>query len=156
MYPQRQGPGQRALRKGRASIPGQVYLVTTVVRDRRPVFANWDWASEAARIAENPQVLGPGRFLAWVIMPDHFHGLLQLSADASLDQVMKRFKGNIACRVNRLADRRGSLWQSGYHDHALRKEEDLRAVARYLVGNPLRAGLVARIGDYPFWNAVWL
>ena len=29
-------------------------------------------------------------------------------------------------------------------------------VARYIVANPLRAGLVTKIGDYPFWNAVWL
>jgi hypothetical protein len=29
-------------------------------------------------------------------------------------------------------------------------------VARYIVANPLRAGLVSRVGHYPFWNAVWL
>jgi len=48
------------------------------------------------------------------------------------------------------------VWQPGFHDHALRKEEDVRAVARYVVANPLRAGLVQRIGDYPHWNAIWL
>ena len=35
-------------------------------------------------------------------------------------------------------------------------EEDLRAVARYIVGNPLRAGLVRNVLDYPYWNCVWL
>ncbi|MBB5859537.1 hypothetical protein GGR69_001194 [Xanthomonas arboricola] len=29
-------------------------------------------------------------------------------------------------------------------------------MARYLIANPLRAGLVARVGDYPFWDAIWL
>jgi hypothetical protein len=38
----------------------------------------------------------------------------------------------------------------------LRADEDLRVVARYIVANPLRAHLVKRIADYPFWNAVWL
>ena len=32
----------------------------------------------------------------------------------------------------------------------------LRDVARYIVANPLRAGLVERVGDYPYWDAVWL
>ncbi|MFV3290267.1 transposase, partial [Pseudomonas sp. NY11955] len=29
-------------------------------------------------------------------------------------------------------------------------------VARYIVANPIRAGLVSRVGDYPHWDAVWL
>jgi putative transposase len=48
------------------------------------------------------------------------------------------------------------LWQPGYFDRALRKEDDRLAVARYLVANPLRAGIVQRIGDYPHWDSVWL
>ena len=44
----------------------------------------------------------------------------------------------------------------GYHEHALRDEQQLLVTARYLVANPLRAGLVTRLGDYPFWNAIWL
>ena len=47
-------------------------------------------------------------------------------------------------------------WQPGFHDHAVRAEEDLASVARYIVANPLRAGLRGKIGDYPFWNAIWL
>ncbi|MGH8412134.1 MAG: REP-associated tyrosine transposase, partial [Pseudomonas sp.] len=38
----------------------------------------------------------------------------------------------------------------------IRRDEDLPAVARYIVANPLRAGLVEKIGDYPLWDAVWL
>jgi hypothetical protein len=38
----------------------------------------------------------------------------------------------------------------------LRKDEDLQTVARYIVANPLRAGLVEKIGDYPLWDAIWL
>ncbi len=29
-------------------------------------------------------------------------------------------------------------------------------MARYVVANPLRAGLVERIGDYPLWDAIWV
>jgi hypothetical protein len=48
------------------------------------------------------------------------------------------------------------VWQPGYFDRALRAEEDVREVARYIVANPLRAGLCRQIGDYPLWDALWL
>jgi hypothetical protein len=48
------------------------------------------------------------------------------------------------------------MWQKGFHDRAIRREEDLRAVARYIIANPLRAGLVRRVHDYPLWDAIWL
>jgi putative transposase len=69
---------------------------------------------------------------------------------------MKEFKGRTALRVNRRLGRVGPRWQKTYYDHALRAEEDLRAQARYIVANPLRAGLVTDIGQYPHWDAVWL
>jgi len=48
------------------------------------------------------------------------------------------------------------LWQNGYYDHVLRQEEDrFRAIA-YFLANPLRAGLVRDIREYPFWGSgVW-
>jgi putative transposase len=49
-----------------------------------------------------------------------------------------------------------AVWQSGFHDHAVRREEDLPALARYVVANPVRAGLVTRVGEYPHWDAIWL
>jgi uncharacterized protein with ACT and thioredoxin-like domain len=48
------------------------------------------------------------------------------------------------------------IWQQDFHDHALRMEEDVKSVARYIVANPLRAGLVMKIGDYSHWDAKWL
>ena len=53
-------------------------------------------------------------------------------------------------------ERWAKVWQKGFHDHAIRRDEDIKAVARYIIANPLRAGMVDRIGDYPFWDAVWL
>jgi hypothetical protein len=38
----------------------------------------------------------------------------------------------------------------------MRKDQDLQVAARYIVANPLRAGLVKRVGDYPLWDAIWL
>jgi hypothetical protein len=48
------------------------------------------------------------------------------------------------------------LWQRAFYDHALRKDEDVRQIARYIIANPLRRGLVKDVGDYLLWDAAWL
>jgi REP element-mobilizing transposase RayT len=89
-------------------------------------------------------------------MPDHVHWLFQLGSSVTLSTAMKAFKARSAQRLNEKLGRSGSIWQKAYYDHALRGDEDMQGIARYIVGNPLRAGLVDRIGDYPHWDAVWL
>ena len=143
------------LRIGRRSESGRIYLVTTVTRDRVPIFADWYRACVCARVLHHLPARLPVESLSWVIMPDHVHWLFSLDA-GTLGDVMRRFKAYSARAVNGVGGDRGPIWQAGYHDHAVRREEDLRALARYVVANPVRAGLCGRVGDYPFWNAVWL
>ena len=89
-------------------------------------------------------------------MPDHAHWLIEPGAMDPLARVVSRLKSATARVANPVLCRQGALWARAYHDHALRDEEDLRTVARYMIGNPVRAGLVEQVGDYPFWDAVWV
>ena len=143
------------LRKGRRSEIGRIYLVTTVTRNRRPLFGQWECAVACARALHHAPADGGARHLAWVIMPDHVHWLLALE-HGSLAEVMGRFKSRSARAVNAARDGAGPVWQRGYHDHAVRHETDVRALARYVLANPVRAGLCERVWDYPFWDAAWL
>ena len=149
-------PGHTALRRGRVSLTGQIYNVTTVTLDRTAFFLDCAAGCAAARCFENHQLLGDARMLAWVLMPDHAHWLIQLGDHDGLETVVNRMKSASAREANRALGRVGSLWQRAYHDHALRSDEDVVTVARYIVANPIRAGLVRQVGHYPLWNAVWL
>jgi putative transposase len=144
------------LRKGRYSERGREYLVTAVTHQRRRTFedlhASRLLVREMCRLEEEGKVC----WLAWVIMPDHLHGLLALGEAGDLAAAMNDLKGRSARVINRQQGRKGPFWQSGFHDHALRKEEDRLAIARYIVANPLRARLVERLGDYPHWDSIWL
>ena len=144
-----------ALRKGRVSEPGRAYLLTTVTDRRRPVFG--DWRIGRLLVAELRAEHEAGRVesLAWVIMPDHLHWLTILREE-TLDALMRRVKSRSAIAINSVLGDSRPLWQKAYHDHAVRAEEDLSAMARYVVANPLRAGLADSLGDYPLWDAVWL
>ncbi|HET6546743.1 MAG TPA: transposase [Rhodanobacteraceae bacterium] len=148
-------PGHVALRNGRISLNGQIYHVTTTSHDRVRVFGDFDTACAVARCFDNPRLLGDARMLAWVLMPDHVHWLVEL-AQGNLDSVVNRLKSSSAREANRWLHRDGALWARAYQDHALRREENVTAAARYIIANPVRAGLVRHAGDYPFWNAVWL
>ena len=58
--------------------------------------------------------------------------------------------------LNRQLESRGPIWQKVFHDHALRREEDIRRAARYIFANPVRAGLVESVRDFSHWDAVWV
>ena len=69
---------------------------------------------------------------------------------------MQGVKSRSAIAINKHLRSQGQVWQKGFHDHALRRGGDLLKTARYVVANPLRAGLAKDLGDYPLWDAVWL
>lgn len=144
------------LRKGRYSEPGREYLVTTVVRGRVPLFRDFHLARRCVREIARTEQMTDARWLTWVLMPDHLHGLLSLGEQTDLSEVMRRFKGASARAVNLARGSSGSLRQPAFYDRALRREESRIEAARYIVANPLRAGLVARVGDDPHWDSVWL
>ena len=70
--------------------------------------------------------------------------------------MVKRLKGISAQRINNYAGRSGSVWQKAYYDRAIRKNEDIKQLSRYIIANPLRAGLVENIGLYSHWDAKWI
>src|SRR5471032_1453799 len=148
-------PNSHRLRQGRHSEKGRGYLITVVVHQRRQIFTDWQLGrllvTEFRRAHEQKWVSS----IAWVIMPDHFHWLVQLE-QRSLAQLMQAIKSRSTLNINRASGTQGSFWQTGYHDRAIRDDEDLRPFARYIVANPLRAGLVEKIGDYPLWDPCWL
>ncbi|BCX65491.1 MULTISPECIES: REP-associated tyrosine transposase [Pseudomonas] len=143
------------LRSGRYSEEGQIYLLTVVVNNRQPVLSGFEAGRLVVDAFRKAQQEQSANSLAFVVMPDHFHWLIELKS-MPLRTLMGRTKSRTTVALNRLLQREGSLWQSGFHDRAIRKEEDLQAVARYIVANPLRAGLVDKVGDYPLWDAIWL
>ena len=137
------------LRKGRYSQTGNIYHITATTLDRIPCFASLWQGRIVVRELIALQEAGRANTLCYVLMPDHLHWLMQLE-QGTLSEAVKMLKGRASHAIGR------AVWQAGYYDHAVRQDEDLRRMARYIVANPLRAGLVERIGDYPLWDAIWL
>src|SRR5436190_15592352 len=88
--------------------------------------------------------------VSWVVMPDHVHWMFALR-QSQLSDIAREFKSRSARDVNRVLGRTGPVWQAGFYDHRLRGDDDLREQARYVVINPVRAGLVDSLRHYPHW-----
>ena len=94
---------------------------------------------------------------AFVVMPNHVHGIMVLvsagsaaspgtapfdsaldkSSSPTLGEILRAFKSLSAIEVNRICGRSGPIWQRNYYDHIIRSGEDLDAIRRYVVENPL-------------------
>ena len=144
------------LRKGRYSEEGRIYFVTVVTNNRLPCFLDLYISRKTIQqlgLLHDEEKLYS---YAWVVMPDHIHWLFQLGENQSLSKVVNLFKGRTARLLNKHMTKKGKFWQSAYYDHAVRKDEDIKQIARYIVANPLRAKLVEKIEDYPHWDVDWL
>lgn len=89
-HPCHKKPGHAALRKGRASVCSTAYLITTTSENRQPLFTHFPAACAAARCFEDNSLLRESQMLAWVLMPDHAHWLLQLGEKDNLGEVIGR------------------------------------------------------------------
>ena len=148
--------GNRALRYGRRSIAGQYYHIITCTAERRTLFTDLRCGREVVRSLQKLQAERIATSLAFVVMPDHVHWLMQLQNRMTLPVCVGSMKSGAARRINTKRLRYGPVWQKGYMDRAIRREEDLVRVARYIVANPLRAGIVEDIGDYSLWDSIWM
>lgn len=100
--------------------------------------------SDTAKILTEVMTSGHGTSYhldGWVIMPNHFHALVEPVEKATLGQVLKTWKGSSARKINESRGRTGSLWQAETFDHIVRSEKQLHHFRRYIAGNPAKAGL---------------
>ncbi len=125
-------------------------MVTTVTYLRRPLFREDAAANIVIGSLNHLHDTKVIRSFAWVVMPDHLHWVIRLG-EIPLVTVMRRLKNWTGRELNRLHQCKGrSVWQRGFHDRAVTRDGGLGRAAKYLVGNPVKAGLVDRYGDYPY------
>ena len=77
----------------------------------------------------------------WVIMPNHVHLLLTPINGFTLKKIMHSMKSWTANEINKSTGRSGKLWQDESYDHIVRNAKQLRAISKYIIMNPVKAGL---------------
>ena len=99
-------PNSHRLRLGRNSENGRAYLITAVIHDRQPIFSDWRVGRLLVAELRRAHETGLVDSIAWVVMPDHFHWLMQLKGN-DLGCVVGSIKSRCTQAVNRMTEREG-------------------------------------------------
>ena len=127
----------------------QRYFLTTCTAFRRPLFRSANVVQAILLQIRKTSELLDVALIAYCFMPDHLHLLVAAASEnTDITTFVKRFKQLAGFTYKKTHGQ--PLWQPGYHDRILRDDEASVAVARYVLENPVRAGLVCKIGEYPF------
>src|SRR5687767_4703273 len=125
------------------------YFLTTCTVRRQPVLRDEPVARMVVAQIRRTSRQFSFALLAYCVMPDHVHLLVAGRSDTSdLRRFVKRLKQSTGQLFAHHAQQ--PLWQEGYYDRVLRPEEAEAMIARYIIENPVRAGLVQNARDYPY------
>jgi REP element-mobilizing transposase RayT len=112
--------------------------------------------------AENAAIVGAAlrhfdgaryRLLAWAIMPNHVHTMIEQIAGWPLSGIVHAWKSYTAHAINRRRDAQGAVWAPDYFDRFIRDETHYLNAKFYIENNPAKAGLVRRAEEWPFSSA---
>ena len=140
---------------GRVSLIGQAYHVTFSTNPRAPVLIDFWSARAVIQTIRNADELKLSETHALTVMPDHVRWLFTLQS-GDLSPLVGRVKTLSARAIHHERGGCGVLWLRDFYNHAVRTDEALVEIARYIVANPLRVKLVDNVADYPHWYARWL
>jgi putative transposase len=125
-----------------------LYFVTICTRDRLLLFgaiadglmnlssmgqiAQEEWFKTARIRAEI-------RLHEFVVMPNHIHGIIEITGDVTLGKVVRGYKSAVTAQINSLAGNDGiAVWQRNYYEHIIRDEQSYQNISAYIQTNPQR------------------
>ena len=129
------------------SVPGNTAHIIIGTDNKQPYFRVHEYAGAVAQLIIKTAGEKSIELYAYCIMPDHIHILVEASNDCSILDYVRLIKGRFSTYCRKVG------WkvklQRSFYDHLLRKEEDIEEVAKYIIGNPVRADIESLFGAYP-------
>jgi REP element-mobilizing transposase RayT len=118
--------------------------------------ACWLTSPEIASLVQDALLHFDGaryRLLAWCLMPNHVHVVIEIIDGHSLTDIVHSWKSFTARRANQQLGCSGSFWHPDYFDRYMRNEEHLARTVDYVELNPVKAGLVKAAEEWQWSSA---
>ena len=140
-------------RQARVIVPGFPHHIVQRGHNKQPVFIEeGDFHYYLANLEEWKEKLGL-QVYSYCLMTNHVHLVVQANDElAAIPELMKRLAGRQTRFVNKMEKRTGSLWEGRYKISPIDTDEYLMSCCRYVELNPVKAGMVASAGAYP-WSS---
>ena len=135
----------------RIEYPGAVYHVTTRGNGKKPVFKDDQDRINFLNTLQHVNKRYNWICHAYCLMTNHYHLLIE-TPDGNLALGMRQLNGVYTQLFNKRSGRPGHLFQGRYKSILIQKDSHLLEVCRYVVLNPVRAGMVPRPGDWK-WSS---
>jgi putative transposase len=136
----------------RLTVPGYPHHIIQRGNNRQAIFSsNSDYEALLEMLDEHSRQ-SKVAIHAYVLMSNHFHLLATPEASEAIPQLMQAVGRRYVRRFNQRHARTGTLWEGRYRSTLIQTERYLLACMAYIDLNPVRAGLVADPGDYP-WSS---
>ena len=162
-------------------VESRVYFVTTNTYHWVKWFQNTAYANTSAQQILHLEKRKDCLIIAYVVMPDHLHLLLEIIGRKNISELVHDLKSRIAYEIS-LSDRRGChaspstrsvaasgmgcnkiaspmgekkyfrIWQRSFYDRGIRDEQDLENHFQYVHWNPVKHGYVQNPWDWP-WSS---
>lgn len=130
--------------------PGMFYHVFNRGNEKREIFFEAEnYRFFLRRLDRAVQERG-SRVIAYCLMPNHFHLLMQETTRGGIGKVMHSVETSYAKAINRRYDRVGHLFQGPFDARHVDRRESLMHVCRYLDLNPVFAKLVSTPEEWEF------
>ncbi|NJC87733.1 MAG: transposase [Desulfuromonas sp.] len=135
----------------RIEFPGAVYHVTSRGNARADIFT--DDRDRELFLKVLGQVVRRFNWLchAYCLMDNHYHLLIE-TPEGNLSAGMRQLNGVYTQAYNRTHERDGHVFKGRFKAMLVEKETHLLELCRYIVLNPVRAGMVKRPDDHP-WSS---
>lgn len=120
-------------------LPGQSCFITSVTARRVPLLVQH--AKLLARAVRRAGDKSDFKVVAWVVLPDHCHLILD-APNGDTSDIMQRIKLSFSGQYKSRTGIAVSVWQPRYWDHIIRSQEDMNRHIDYIHYNPVKHGLV--------------
>lgn len=136
----------------RLEYPGSLWHITQRGNEQRDIYFDDLDRRRMLTLLEKAVNRFGWLLFTYTLMTNHYHLLVELTREKTLSRGMHWLDGTYVQYFNRRHQRVGHLFQGRFGSQLVEKETYLLTVLRYIVLNPVRAGMVASPEDYP-WSS---
>ena len=131
----------------------RTFFVTSSISGKRNLLQSDRSAQLFVRVLYEYRGQRKFRLHEFVVMPDHFHLLLTVECDSTIERAVQFIKGGFAFRAGRELGFRAPVWQKGFSEVRIYDVKAFEQVGEYIRNNPVAGHLVREAAEFPYASA---